>query len=316
MITPSETNGSSARCPTGIVGLDHILNGGLPPHRFYLIQGDPGVGKTTLGLRFLLEGQKVGERGLYITLSETHEELMEVANSHGWDLSQLSIFELSAIEGQLALESQNTLFHPSEVELNQIARILMEEVERVQPSRVVFDSLSELRLLAQNPLRYRRQLLALKQFFTGKRCTVVVMDDRTSEASDREVQSIAHGVIRLEQMAPEYGAERRRLTVVKVRGQHFRGGHHDYVISRGGLQVFPRLVAAEHNGNVPRQMISSGIEALDALLGGGLDCGTSNLSWARQELENRRSPRRMQLPQQRAASGWRATLSTRNWRRT
>ena len=258
-------------------GLDSILAGGLPGHRFYLVQGDPGVGKTTLGLQFLLKGLQAGERGLYITLSETYEELQEVAHSHEWDLESLAVFELSAIEEHLAAESQNTLFHPAEVELNQISKVLMEEVVRVQPARVVFDSLSELRLLAQNPLRYRRQLLALKQFFSGRKCTVLVMDDRTSEASDREVQSIAHGVLRLEQMAPAYGAARRRLSVVKVRGAEFRGGYHDYIIRSGGITVFPRLVAAPKEEAFTTQVASSGIEPLDSLTDGGLDRGTSNL---------------------------------------
>jgi circadian clock protein KaiC len=265
------------KCATGVEGLDKILFGGLPRNRFYLVQGDPGVGKTTLGLQFLMEGSRVREKGLYITLSETHQELLGVANSHGWNLDELAIFELSAIEETLSADSQNTLFHPSEVELNHITKILKDKVEQVQPARIVFDSLSELRLLAQNPLRYRRQLLSLKQFFVGRNCTVIVMDDRTSEASDREVQSIAHGVLNLERMAPEYGAERRRLSVVKVRGEAFRGGYHDYIISKGGLIVFPRLVAADHRKEFPAQSMSSHIEALDTLLRGGLDRGTSTL---------------------------------------
>jgi circadian clock protein KaiC len=267
---------ANSRCPTGIQGLDDILGNGLPEHRFYLIQGDPGVGKTTLGLQFLLEGARRGEKGLYITLSETREELLEVAASHHWDLGQLSIFELSAIEEQLSVESQNTLFHPAEVELNQLSKLLMEEVARVNPRRLVFDSLSELRLLAQSPLRYRRQLLALKQYFAGRSCTVLVMDDRTSESSDREVQSIAHGVIRLDQMAPEYGASRRRLSVVKVRGVAFRGGYHDYAIQMGGIQMFPRLRSSGTH-SLDEGSASSGIEALDMLSGGGLDRGTSTL---------------------------------------
>ena len=265
------------KCSTGTEGLDTILFGGLPAHRFYLIQGDPGVGKTTLGLRFLLEGAKHGEKGLYITLSETREELMEVADSHDWNLDALAIFELSAIEQTLSADSQNTLFHPSEVELNQIAKVLMDKVLEIQPSRVVFDSLSELRLLAQNPLRYRRQLLALKQFFGGLRCTVLVMDDRTSDSSDREVQSIAHGVIRLEQTAPQYGNERRRLAVIKIRGETFRGGYHDYSIKQGGLRVYPRLVPPPQRVIVAEGPASAGIKALDDLLGGGLDRGTSTL---------------------------------------
>ena len=265
------------KCATGTEGLDAILFGGLPAHRFYLIQGDPGVGKTTLGLNFLLEGAKRGEKGLYITLSETREELMEVADSHDWNLDSLAIFELSAIEQTLSADSQNTLFHPSEVELNQIAKVLMDKVLEIQPSRVVFDSLSELRLLAQNPLRYRRQLLALKQFFAGLKCTVLVMDDRTSDSSDREVQSIAHGVIRLERNSPQYGNERRRLAVIKIRGEMFRSGYHDYSIKQGGLCVYPRLVPPPHRAAAAEEPASAGIQALDDLLGGGLDRGTSTL---------------------------------------
>ncbi len=271
------TEALAPKCLTGIEGLDRVLLGGLPRNRFYLVQGDPGVGKTTLGLQFLLEGVKSGEKGLYITLSETREELLGVAHSHDWSLDALAIFELSAIEETLSTDSQNTLFHPSEVELNHITKILRDKVSEVQPARIVFDSLSELRLLAQNPLRYRRQLLSLKQFFVGRNCTVLVMDDRTSEASDREVQSIAHGVLNLARMAPEYGAERRRLSVVKVRGEAFRGGFHDYIITKGGLVVFPRLIASEHRRTFPAQAISSDIKQLDALLLGGLDRGTSTL---------------------------------------
>jgi circadian clock protein KaiC len=269
--------GNSNKCSTGVAGLDGVFLGGLPRNRFYLVQGDPGVGKTTLGLQFLLEGTRRGEKGLYITLSETQQELLGVAESHGWSLDQLAILELSAIEESLSAEAQNTLFHPSEVELNQVTKTLKDKVEAVQPTRVVFDSLSELRLLAQSSLRYRRQLLSLKQFFVGRNCTVLVMDDRTSEVSDREVQSIAHGVLTMERMAPEYGAERRRLSVVKIRGEAFRGGYHDYIIARGGLVVFPRLVAAEHRRSFEAGAISSGITELDALLKGGLDRGTSTL---------------------------------------
>lgn len=277
MISTLDPLASAPKCLTGVEGLDRVLAGGLPRNRFYLVQGDPGVGKTTLGLQFLLEGAKSGEKGLYITLSETREELLGVAHSHQWKLDELAIFELSAIEETLNADAQNTLFHPSEVELNHITKILKDKVIEVKPARIVFDSLSELRLLAQNPLRYRRQLLSLKQFFVGRNCTVMVMDDRTSEASDREVQSIAHGVLNLERMAPEYGAERRRLSVIKVRGEAFRGGYHDYIIAKGGLIVFPRLIAAEHRRTFPAQAVSSDIKELDALLLGGLDRGTSTL---------------------------------------
>lgn len=274
---PAPSEALAPKCSTGIDGLDRVLQGGLPRNRFYLIQGDPGVGKTTLGLQFLLQGLEVGEPGLYVTLSETHQELLGVAASHGWSLDKLDIFELSAIEETLAAESQNTLFHPSEIELNHITNILKNKVAEVKPSRIVFDSLSELRLLAQNPLRYRRQLLSLKQFFVGRNCTVLVMDDRTSDGSDREVQSIAHGVLAMERMAPEYGTDRRRLSVIKLRGEAFRGGYHDFLITKGGLVVFPRLIAAEHRSDYPAQSLSSDIPQLDDLLSGGLDRGTSTL---------------------------------------
>ncbi|HEY3863513.1 MAG TPA: ATPase domain-containing protein [Verrucomicrobiae bacterium] len=265
------------KCETGIAGLNDILNGGFPRNRLYLIQGDPGVGKTTLALQYLLEGAAKGERGLYVTLSETTEELTEVARSHGWPLEQLAVMELSATEGQLLEEAQNTLFHPSEVELNRTTKLVLDEVERTKPARLVFDSLSEMRLLAETPLRYRRQMLALKQFFAGRQITVLMLDDRTSGEGDLQVQSIAHGVIALEKMPLDYGVERRRMKVVKMRGLKFRGGYHDFIIEQGGLQVFPRLVAAEHHSPFQRETVSSTLPALDALLGGGLDRGTSNL---------------------------------------
>lgn len=265
------------RCPTGIIGLDDILGGGLPRDRLYLIEGRPGTGKTTLALEFLRTGIQAGEKVLYITLSETRAELDEVARSHGWDLDGLAILELSAIEAQLSVAAQNTLFHSSEVELTQTTQLLLDEIERIKPARVVFDSLSELRLLAQTSLRYRRQLLALKQFLTGRNCTTLMLDDGSSEGSDPQVESLAHGVIVLEQFAPEYGTDRRRLRVMKIRGSKYRGGYHDFVIATGGVRVYPRLVAAEHRKAFAHDNISSGIEGLDELLGGGLMRGTSNL---------------------------------------
>jgi circadian clock protein KaiC len=265
------------RVSTGIEGLDHILDGGLPAGRFHLIQGNPGSGKTTLALQFLLEGVRQGERVLYVTLSETREELNAVAASHGWDLSAVPVFELASGVEYLDLSEQNTLFEPSEIELAEVTRKLLAEVERVDPVRIVFDSLSELRLLAQSALRYRRQLLAFKQQFAARRATVLMADDRTSEGGDLQLQSLAHGVISLEQLAPLYGAERRRLRVGKMRGVAFRGGYHDFRIVRGGLRVFERLVAAEHEGTFEEGPVPSGIPQLDELLGGGLDRGTSAL---------------------------------------
>jgi len=249
----------------------------LPAARFHLVQGEPGSGKTTLGLQFLLEGIRRGEKVLYVTLSETGEELRAVARSHGWEVSGLPVFELAAGVEYLNLSEQNTLFEPSEVELAEVTRALLAEIDRVKPRRVVFDSLSELRLLAQSALRYRRQLLALKQHFSERGATVLMADDRTSEASDVQLQSLAHGVIMLEQLSPIYGPERRRLRVAKMRGVEFRGGYHDFRIVRGGLHIFERLVASEHHEPFAAGTVPSGITELDAMLGGGLDRGTSAL---------------------------------------
>ena len=258
--------------PTGVDGLDDILGGGLPRNRIHLVEGDPGTGKTTLSLQFLLEGVRLGESCLYVTLSETKEELIAVARSHGWSLDGLTICELTVPEESLKPESQYTLFHPSEVELGETTKTVLDEVERVQPARLVFDSLSEMRILARDALRFRRQVLALKQFFIGRQCTVVLLDDRSSE-----VDSLATGVILLEHLAPLYGAERRRLRVQKLRGTKFRGGYHDFMIRTGGLQIFPRLVAAEHRHRLTPRPLSSGVAAFDTLLGGGVDRGTSTL---------------------------------------
>lgn len=277
------TNGSTQSLPptqssaTGIAGLDDILDGGFTPHRVYLLEGVPGSGKTTLALQYLLEGARRGETVLYVTLSETEEELRSMAHSHGWDISGVTIRELVPPEDSLQPAEQYTMFHPSEVELSETTRAVLLDVERLKPSRLVIDSLSELRLLAGDPLRYRRHILALKQFFRGRNCTVMLLDDLTSNSRDLQVQSLAHGVLVLEQLLPEYGSDRRRLRILKHRGRRFRGGYHDYIIATGGLQVYPRLVAAEHRREVQVERLACGIDTLDALLGGGLERGTSTL---------------------------------------
>ena len=261
----------------GIAGLDDVLGGGLQRRRLYLVEGVPGSGKTTLALQFLLAAASRGETVLYVTLSETLEELHSVASSHGWTLDQVVIRELTPNEGMLDPDEQSTMFHPSELELATTTRQILEDVNRINPTCIVFDSLSELRLMAGSALRYRRQILALKQYFAVRGCTVMLLDDMTASDHDLQVQSIAHAVVLLEQLNPEYGTDRRRLRVVKYRGMAFRGGYHDYTIRRGGLQVFPRLVAAEHRQVPGRERLPSGIPALDKLTGGGLEQGTSTL---------------------------------------
>jgi circadian clock protein KaiC len=266
----------TSRAATGISGLDDILHGGFLHNRLYLIEGMPGSGKTTLAFQFLLEGVRLGEPCLYVTLSETEEETRSVSESHGWDLDGITIREMGPTANSLNPAEQYTVFHPSEVELSDTTERILADVERIRPRRVVFDSLSELRLLAGNPLRYRRQILALKQYFAGKQCTVLLLDDLTGD-TDLQVQSIAHGSVMLEHSLPAFGAIRRRLSVTKYRGSDFRAGYHDYVITRGGLSVFPRLVAAEHRQFSSRERIDSGLAGLDQLLGGGLERGTSTL---------------------------------------
>jgi circadian clock protein KaiC len=262
---------------TGILGLDDILGGGLTPNRLYLVEGMPGSGKTTLAFQFLMEGARRGESVLYVTLSETQEEIRAVAESHGWSLDGVDIRELVPSEQTLSPGEQYTVFHPSEVELSETTRRILEDVEQLKPARIVFDSLSELRLLAGNPLRYRRQILALKQYFAGRRCTVLLLDDLTAVDHDLQVQSIAHGSLLLEHAMPAFGPPRRRLSVSKFRGSAFRGGYHDYAIRRGGLEVYPRLVAAEHRRETTRERLESGLAGLDKLIGGGLERGTSTL---------------------------------------
>ena len=266
------------RVSTGVAGLDDILGGGVPANRLYLIQGEPGTGKTTLALQFLLDGVARGERCLYVTLSETEEELREIALSHGWSLDGITLHELSAVEQALQAESDNTVFNPSDVELNETMEQVLTKAQKVKPQRVVFDSLSEMRLLARDPLRYRRQVLALKQFFARRESTVLFLDDRTTEPTDLQLQSIAHGVTTLEAMATEHGSARRRLRVVKMRGVRFRDGFHDYRIERGGLLVYPRLLAPPSATALDESdVMASGNAELDEIWGGGVTRGTSTV---------------------------------------
>jgi circadian clock protein KaiC len=269
--------GGDSPVSTGIPGIDDILRGGLSPDCLYLVSGIPGAGKTTLAIQFLLEGVRLGESCLYVTLSESRKEIEKVARSHGWDLSGIAITELIPSETNLSADAQLTVFNPSELELSETTEAMIAAVNEHKPKRVVIDSLSELRLVAQSSLRYRRQILALKQYFGGRECTVLLLDDETADVGDGQLQSIAHGVIVLEHLANQFGAERRRIRVSKMRGVPFRGGYHDFTIRKGGLDVFPRLVAADHHEEFTDADLASGNEALDALLGGGLPVGTSTL---------------------------------------
>ncbi|MDM0034204.1 gas vesicle protein GvpD [Variovorax sp. J22P271] len=275
---PSKALGLPKGEPTGIPGLDEVTAGGLPAGHLYLVEGTPGAGKTTLGLQFLLQGRALGQKGLYVTLSETSEELAQGALSHGWDLEHVEIFDLVSDEG-LSAEAEQSILQPSDFELGETIRGVMALVERVRPQRVVFDSLSELRLLSQNPLRYRRQILALKRFFLTHHCTVLMLDDKSAATGDMHLHSIAHGVIQLEQNTGTYGPDKRRLRVVKLRGVGFREGEHDFSLDRGGLRVYTRLVASEHGRTHASEPVSSGNPDLDRLLGGGLTPG-SNLLFA------------------------------------
>ncbi|MEA3149295.1 MAG: circadian clock protein KaiC [Gammaproteobacteria bacterium] len=263
---------------TGIWGLDDILAGGFSRGHVFLLEGEPGAGKTTIGLQFLLAGALAGERCVYITLSETESELREGAASHHWALGhEIKVCELLPPESLLAGEQHQSLLYASDLELGETTKQIFDTVKRENPSRLVIDSLSEIRLLAQSSLRYRRQILTIKHYFARLGITVLLLDDLTSDAADKTVHSIAHGVVRLEEIAPSYGAERRRLRVIKYRGQKYRGGYHDFTITTGGINVFPRLIAAEHRNRFSRARLSTGIERFDNLLGGGVEAGSSTL---------------------------------------
>lgn len=261
----------------GVEGLDDITGGGLTPGRLFLLEGNPGTGKTTIATQFLIAGAEAGERSLYITLSETEDELRVSAASHGWGLEGIEIFELVPPESLLDDDQQQSLLYSSDLELGETTKRIFEAFEKIKPERVVLDSLSEIRLLAQSSLRYRRQILALKHYFSRSKATVLMLDDLSSEANDRTVHSVAHGVVRIEELSPEYGPERRRLRVIKYRGQRYRGGYHDLVIDTGGVRVFPRLVSAEHKSTFERDVLPSESGELNALLGGGVERGSSVL---------------------------------------
>lgn len=277
MARTSRRRAAQGPAATGISGLDAVLNGGLARGRSFLIEGSPGTGKTTVALQFLIDGAARGERVLYITLSETMEELRVGAASHGWDLEGIDIFELVPPESLLSEDQRQSLLYSSDLELGETTKRIFQACEAVDPDRLVLDSLSEIRLLAQGSLRYRRQILALKHFFAKRNATVLMLDDLTGDEQDKTVHSVAHGVVRLEELAPEYGSDRRRLRVLKYRGSRFRGGHHDFVIETGGLRVFPRLVSSEHRREFRRTSLKTGIRHLDQLLGGGVERGSSVL---------------------------------------
>jgi circadian clock protein KaiC len=267
------------RCDSGISGLNEIFGGGFPSNALYLVQGNPGVGKTTLSLQFLMAGARLGESCLYVSFSETSSELDAVARSHGWSLDGVGILELSNFAQQLTADAESTLFDPADIELQDVTKTVFAEVERIKPARVVLDSVSELRLLSQSALRYRRQILSVKQFLAARGCTTLLLDDLTSVDSnhDRQLESVCHGVIVLRCDESDYGDERRQISIRKIRGSSFLGGQHDYSIESGGVKVFPRIVPRQRHREFIRDSVSSGIEGMDNLLGGGLDRGTSNL---------------------------------------
>ncbi len=272
----TSTQSDAGPVSSGVPGFDHVLRGGYAAHRAHLIEGRPGCGKTTFGLQFLIEGRRRGETCLYITLSESKRELTSVAERHGWDLTGIHIYELVPPELSLDASQQQTLIHSSDLELGETVQLALAEIERIKPDRIVFDSLSEIRLLSQGSLRYRRQVLALKSFFLVSNATVLLLDDLTIEHDDLNLHSISHAVIRLEQLTPVYGGERRRLRIIKMRGVQIRGGYHDFVIRPGGITVFPRLVAADHASTSKGEPATSETP-IDELLGGGMDRGTSTL---------------------------------------
>ena len=272
------THQPETRLSTGISGLDDILHGGFPEGHLYLVEGNPGSGKTTFGMQFLLAGVAAGEPTLYVTLAESRAELEQAGSSHGFDLSKIEVFEVAPPELVGDASEQYTVFHPSEVELADVMQSILDRVSKVKASRIVIDSMSELRMLARDPLRYRRQIMMLKQFFMGLKTSVLLLDDRSGEGSDTQLQSIAHGVLRMESLPRDFGVVRRQLEIRKMRATSFREGFHDYIIREGGLEVFPRLISAEHrNQKVDRRQLSSGIDQLDRLMGGGLSRGTSCL---------------------------------------